>query len=180
MAGATILETARLLLREWTLDDVDAFARIYADPEVMRHVGNYRPRTRDETIERKRKSLRHYAEHGFGMWAVCLRPGGEVIGRCGLEYLPGQATPEVEIGWLLAREHWGRGLATEAAKATLGYGFAVLRLPRIVARAIPSNTASIRIMEKLGMKPSRTVDANGEEMVLYAVERAEWGVEGSG
>ncbi|MBI1293020.1 GNAT family N-acetyltransferase [bacterium] len=165
----TILETARLSLREWSLDDVDRFAEIYADPEVMRFVGNYRPRTREETIERKLKSIRHYEAHGFGMWAVIDKESGALIGRAGLEYLDN----DVEIAWLLARDWWGRGLATEAARAVLGYGFGVLGLDRIVAAAIPENSASINVMRKLGMRQCGSRMAAGREMIVFEVFREE-------
>lgn len=166
---APVLETARLLLREWTLEDVDRFAEIYADPEVMRFVGNYRPRNREETIARKMKSIRHYAEHGFGMWAVVEKSSGLVIGRAGLETLD----DDVEVAWLLDKPWWGKGLATEAARASVGYGFAVLELRRIVAAAIPENEASINVMRKLGMTPCGTREAAGRTMVVYELLRSE-------
>jgi RimJ/RimL family protein N-acetyltransferase len=144
------------------LDDVDAFAAIYADAEVMRFVGVYRPRTREETIARTEQSLRHYAEHGFGMWAVLLRDGGAVVGRCGIEFQRG----ELDIGWLLAGPCWGKGLATEVAAATLALGLREIGRP-IVAVAIAENAASVRIMEKIGMHPDGGFVRDGREHVRY-------------
>lgn len=160
------LQTPRLILRPWTLNDVPAFARIYSDPQTMQYVGNGRPRTWEETVARTQLSIDHYARHGFGMGAVVDRGTGVVIGRCGLQYLPG--TEDVEIGWLIERGRWGEGLATEAAAAWLAWGFAgPLRLRRIVAVANPENTASTRIMEKIGMVLVGPSVAYGQPVVLY-------------
>ena len=164
------IETARLILREWSLADVDRFAEIYSDPEVMKYVGDRRPRTREETYRRKERSLADYREHGFGMWAVVRKEDGRIIGRCGLQYLD---DGEVEIGWLLERSAWGHGYAYEAARACIEYGLEELKLPRIVAVAMPDNTASVRLMEKLGMRLVGEGEYYGVKCVRYILEAAQ-------
>ncbi|HLF49323.1 MAG TPA: GNAT family N-acetyltransferase, partial [Methylomirabilota bacterium] len=116
----SILDTARLTLRPFTADDAEAHARLYADPEVTRYLGGaaaaaQHPKERSaRTIE---AFLRHWEEHGFGVWAVRERESGIVIGQCGLKYLPVTpgAAPDVEVLYALERRCWGRGLAAEAA-----------------------------------------------------------------
>ena len=95
----------------------------------------------------------HIAAHGFGFWAVEVLGTAPFIGFVGLQHVtfPAPFTPAVETGWRLAREHWGRGYATEAARAALAHGFGPLALPEVVAFAVPGNTASRRVMERMGM-----------------------------
>lgn len=121
------LETERLVLRPWRpAADLDALAAVNADAAVMRHVAPRRPLTRAETAEQLDGFVRHWEEHGFGLWAVVPRDGdGRAIGFAGLavpSFLP-QILPAVEVGWRLAPAWWGRGLATEAAGAAVAFGF---------------------------------------------------------
>lgn len=153
MTGITI-QTPRLLLREWRDSDREAFARINADPEVMR----YFPRTlsradSDHTIERIRE---HFARHGYGPWAVELtseNQSGECIGCIGLNVATFEAhfTPAVEILWRLSQAHQGRGYATEGARAALAYAFESPGLPEIVSFTVVDNHASRRVMQKIGL-----------------------------
>ena len=117
------METSRLLLRQWRDEDFDAYARICADPVVMRYMGNGgAPLTRGQAAERFASIQRHWRKHRFGLWAVEEKASGEFIGRIGLQHhedWPG--AHKVEVGWLLDRAYWGRGLATEAARASLTY-----------------------------------------------------------
>ena len=122
------LETARLRLRRWRDDDLDAYARICADPEVMRYMGG--PLTRDETERRIEKIVRGWEERGFGLWAVEDKTSGAFIGRIGLLYHEDWTEGEhkTEVGWLIERSRWGRGLATEGARASVRHGFETLGL----------------------------------------------------
>src|SRR5437868_11868257 len=138
MAGKIMLETERLLLREHTEDDAEAFHELNKDPEVTRYTGDGGPRT----VEEMRAILRthpiaDYARHGYGRWACVLKESGELIGFAGLKYLP--ELGEVDVGYRLRRNCWGRGLATEAARATLAYGFDRLKLERIIGLVDPDN-----------------------------------------
>ena len=125
------------------------------------------PAGRSEQFVRRQIAL--FEERAYCLWKMTLKGGGPVIGFCGLQPLP--ETAEIEIGWWLARIYWGRGLATEAARVALHDGFERAGIDRIVAIAQPANTASIRIMQKLGMAFERTTESRGIPVVLYSVAR---------
>lgn len=125
----------------------------------MRWVAPNRPLRRDETAQFLDRMVRHWDEHGFGLWAVVPRsePGARCIGFAGLaipSFLPA-VLPAVEVGWRIAPAWWGRGLATEAARASVEFGFERLGLRSIVSIIDPGNAASLRVAEKLGMRPGR-------------------------
>jgi RimJ/RimL family protein N-acetyltransferase len=164
------LTTSRLHLRPFTQADHEAIHAIYADPEVMRFVGHGPHRTTAETAT----ALRIYGEvlerRGFSFVAVTEREGGAVVGDGGLHPLGGQG-PDVELGYTLARDVWGRGYATELGRALVEHAFTVLRVPRVVAQVEPANAASRHVLEKLGMKESGLRTAYGRPHLLYAVER---------
>jgi ribosomal-protein-alanine N-acetyltransferase len=156
------IETPRLHFRRFTPDDLYALAVLRSDPDVMKHIGPRRPESIEEVQAALSKILAHWAQHGFGRWVLLSKPNKSVIGMCGLSYL--DDTGEVEIGYGLAKEYWGIGLASEAATAVMNYGFEQLRLDRIVAVVWPENIASIRVLEKLGMRKEAKL-YNG--VVLY-------------
>jgi RimJ/RimL family protein N-acetyltransferase len=139
------LGTKRLLLRPWRDEDVAAFAELSADPAVMEYL-----LPRPGWVDRKRA---HWLEHGFGQWVVELPGETSFIGVIGLETVSYEAhfTPAVEVAWRIARAYWGRGYATEAALASLDFGFEKLSLTEIVALTVPTNWRSRRVMERLGM-----------------------------
>jgi RimJ/RimL family protein N-acetyltransferase len=145
------LQTERLLLRRWRDSDREPFAHINADPRVM----EYFPATltREESSALIDRIEAYFAERAWGPWAAELRMTGELIGFIGLSVPAFEApfTPCVEIGWRLAAEHWGKGLATEGALAALHYGFTELHLPEIVSFTTVANLPSRRVMEKLAM-----------------------------
>ena len=152
------LETERLLLRPWRpAEDLDALAAINADPDVMRFVAPNRPLTRAETAAQLERFVAHWDQHGFGLWAVVPRlSDGRAVGFAGLaipSFLP-QILPAVEVGWRLASGSWGRGYATEAARASVAFGFERLGLRSIVSVIEPGNVRSLRVAEKLGMRPA--------------------------
>jgi RimJ/RimL family protein N-acetyltransferase len=163
------LETSRLRLRMFTPDDLDALALITGDAEVMKYLGVSGPRTREKTQNTIDAILRHWQNHGFGIWAIEHKVDRRLIGWCGLQML--EKTPEVEVAYLLAKEYWNQGLATEAARAAVEYGFNGLNLKRIVAIARPENVGSYRVMEKIGMKYERDAHYYNVDVVYYALER---------
>ena len=174
---STTLETERLRLRPFTLDDLPAHARLYADPDVTKWIadGPFLGAAAGERSERAvRRFVAHWREHGFGVWAIEERATGRVIGQCGLNTLELDETlepREVEILWALERASWERGYGTEAAKAALAYAFDVVGLDRIVALARPQNGPSRRIMDKLGLRWEKDVAAFGAPAVYYAIDR---------
>ena len=152
------LRTDRLLLRPWREDDLESFAALNADPAVMEHFA--RPLDRSESDAFVARIMAHFAREGFGFWAVEAPGAAPLVGFVGLARPAFEApfTPCVEIGWRLAREHWGKGYATEAARAALRYGFEQLSLDEIVAFTVPENVRSRAVMERIGMTRSADDD----------------------
>jgi RimJ/RimL family protein N-acetyltransferase len=147
----TELRTERLLLRQWLDADREAFACMNQDPLVMEHYPALLSRAEsDAGIDRIQA---HFAKHGFGLWAAEVRETGAFIGYIGLAVPRFEAafTPCIEIGWRLAHEYWGKGLATEGARAAVRCAFGDLGLAEIVSFTVPANVRSRRVMEKLGM-----------------------------
>jgi ribosomal-protein-alanine N-acetyltransferase len=169
--GLTILETERLILRCLTLDDLDALAALYRDPDVRK----YFPEgtlTREETREELEWIIDvYYGQYGFGLWATIDRETGELIGRSGLLPWTIDGSSEVEVAYLLAKAYWGRGLGTEAAKAVLEYGFERLRLSRLICLTHPLNEASIKVAGKIGMTLERETVMDGEPTLVYSKSR---------
>jgi RimJ/RimL family protein N-acetyltransferase len=150
-----VIETERLLLRAWQPSDEAPFAALNADPEVTRYLRG--PMRRDESDELVAQIRGHWQEHGFGLYAVEAKEGGAFAGFVGLaipSFLP-EVLPAVEVGWRLAREHWGKGYATEGARASLAHGFGELGLRQIISLIDPRNAASVRVAERLEMTRDR-------------------------
>jgi RimJ/RimL family protein N-acetyltransferase len=135
----------------------------------MRHLGDRGPLSREDAWRQLAMFAGHWSLRGYGMWAVEELAGGAFVGRVGLHYPEGW--PERELGWALARHHWGRGYAFEAATAALRIAFATLDWPRAVSLIAPSNVRSIRLAERLGERFERNLVVRGHEVSLYAVER---------
>jgi ribosomal-protein-alanine N-acetyltransferase len=146
-----MIETPRLRLRGWRSDDSEAFYRITSDPRVMEYFPA--PLSREESDALMARIEAHQTRHGFTFFAAELRATATFIGFIGMVHTPFEAhfTPCVEIGWRLGAEFWGQGLATEGAQAVLRFAFDEMKLPEIVALAVPANQRSRRVMEKLGM-----------------------------
>jgi RimJ/RimL family protein N-acetyltransferase len=156
--GGPVIDTERLRLRPWRrAEDLPALAALNADAEVMRWVAPHRPLRPEETAALLDRILAHWREHGFGLWAVQPREDDAgCIGFAGLavpSFLP-DVLPAVEVGWRLAPAWWGRGLGTEAARAGVAYGFGTLGLRSVVSIIDPGNARSLRVAEKLGMRPA--------------------------
>ncbi|EPJ85240.1 acetyltransferase, GNAT family protein [Pseudomonas sp. CFII64] len=177
------LESARLLMRQWRDDDLPAFAALCADPQVMRYFPA--PLTRLESAALIGRVRGHFAELGFGMWALERKDSGEFIGFTGLCVVGFDAhfTPAVEIGWRLAREHWGFGYASEAAWTALGCGFERLGLEQIVSFTAVSNLPSQKVMQAIGMLSDPTENFEHPKLptghplrphVLYRINRQQW------
>ena len=164
------IETERLLLRELRPDDLDDLAALFADPDVVRYVGDGQPAGRDEAQRALHSTLRRWQEQGFGRWAALDRKTGKFIGMGGFRSLFG--TPEVV--YHLAKENWGKGYATELAHAALRFGFEDRGFDRIVAIAKPQNTASIHVMEKLGMQYEKHARYYDIDVVQYQIRREDF------
>lgn len=166
LAAAQTHETARLRLRLVAGRDLDALAAMYADPEAMRYLGEGKTLTRAETWRAIAGMLGHWALRGYGMWAIELKATGEMIGRAG--FIDPEGWPEFELGWQVARSHWGNGYAPEAASFALGYARSVLARRRVASFIRPGNAPSIRVAEKLGMLPEGPIDLLGGPVIRYA------------
>lgn len=167
-----LLETERLVLRPKSLDDLPFMHRLLSDPAVMRFVGDG-PRSLQTVRELLLRHLEHQRVHGFSLWLVSERAGAEPIGDCGL--MPLDGGPEIEVGYRFVPSAWGRGYASEAAAAALRYGFDVAGLDEIVAVAYPENTASRRVMEKIGMTYDGRGIYYGNDSVRYVIRRVPGG-----
>lgn len=139
------LETVRYRLRLFGHDDVDFLAGLYADAEVMRYFPSVE--TRDYAAKHIEKFAAVYQANGYTLWAVEEKATGALVGRVGL--WPLDQTTEVELGYMIARSHWGHGAATETSAACLDYGLGHLRLPFIAAICVRENLGSRRVLEKL-------------------------------
>lgn len=167
----TSIETERLLLRPLQRSDMDLYyERIYGDDEVMRYLpaGKAIPR---ERFEQRIPAfmIEPWQTRGFAPWAVIHKADQEFIGHCGLN--PWPDSEEIEVLYALAKPWWGQGLASEAAQASIDYGFAQLGLPKIIAAAHVENIASQRVIEKLGMQLQDEHDWNGMRIKMYALTR---------
>ncbi len=166
LAAAQSHETARLRLRLYAERDLDALSAIYGDPEQMLHIGEGKPISRAETWRAIAASLGHWALRGYGMWAIELKATGEFVGRAG--FIDPEGWPEFELGWQVAREHWGRGYAPEAAAFALSFARTRLARKRVVSLIRPGNAASIRVAEKIGMAPDGRIELLGGPVIRYA------------
>jgi RimJ/RimL family protein N-acetyltransferase len=150
-----VIETERLLLRGWRADDAAPFAALNADSEVTRFLRG--PMTRAESDELLTRIRAHWDDQGFGLYALEVKASGAFAGFVGLaipSFLP-EVLPAVEVGWRLAREHWGNGYATEGARASVVHGFADLGLRQVISIIDPANAASVRVAQRLGMERGR-------------------------
>jgi RimJ/RimL family protein N-acetyltransferase len=170
-----MIETERLLLCMFRPEDLDDLAGLFRDPDVLKYVGDGKPVNREEADKALKSIIKHWETHGFGRWVVLDKKTHDFIGFGGLRSLFG--TPEV--AYHLAKAHWGKGLATELARASLRFGFEDRRFDRIVAIAKPENAASIHVMEKLGMRFEMNASYYNIDVVQYAINRKDFKLDGS-
>jgi RimJ/RimL family protein N-acetyltransferase len=163
------LETPRLRLRRFRGSDLDAYAEMSADAEVMKYIGTGVTFNRNEAWRSIASMLGHWQLLGYGMWAVERKDSGALVGRAGFLDPPGW--PGFEVGWVLGRAHWGHGFATEAARATLDYAFDVLKRERVISLIREGNERSIRVAEKLGERYAGEVELLGSKARVYEVRR---------
>jgi RimJ/RimL family protein N-acetyltransferase len=166
------LTTERLLLRMFRQDDFEGYARMLADPEVTRYLGDGKPVARPAAWRQMAMLIGHWQLRGYGLWAVEEQGSGTLIGRIGI-FNP-EGWPGVEVGWMLRRESWGQGLATEGARAALAYAFTELNQPHIVSLIRPNNLASIRVAEKLGEALEDSIDMYGKQALVYGISQEKW------
>jgi RimJ/RimL family protein N-acetyltransferase len=172
------IEATRLTLRRPVPSDVHPLAEINADPEVRKYIGDGRPRSFEQTAEGIARAIREWDERGYGLFAVDRRDTGEFIGWVALTEpttVP-EVLPAIEIGWILGRQHWGQGFATEAAREALRFGFESCGFDPIISIRHVENEASRRVMEKLGLHFDfqTTVPSLGQPVAVHSISRAEF------
>jgi len=180
---APAFETQRLRLRTWQSGDRPAFVEMNQDPKVMRHFpGPYSTERSNSLVD---KFMEHHEKHGFTVWALERKDTGQFIGFTGIVWIPYELpfTPAVEIAWRLVSEHWGLGFATEAAHKSLDLAFNQFGIKEVVAMTTPGNTASLRVMQKLGMShtpnddfdhPNVPEDSRLRRHVLYRLRKQDF------
>jgi len=175
--------TERLLLRAWRDGDLPALVALNADAEVMRHFPS--PLDAEQSVQLLARIRAHFAEHGFGFWALERRDTGELIGVTGLAHVGFDApfVPAVEVGWRLARAHWRQGYASEAARASMAVAFERLALDEVLSFTVPANLPSQAVMRSIGMQRDAAADflhprvPEGHPLqrhVLYRIRRVQW------
>ena len=177
----TELETERLVLRPPRLEDAADLAAVYGDPETVRFIGDGSTATEEQIEEGISRWLERWEATGLGLFAMESRETGRVIGRSGfLVWDTGDWTPassadageraDVELGWMIAREHWGHGFATEAALALRDWGIRDRGLTRLISLIRPGNVRSVRVAEKIGERHEGEIVMGGRPAMLYALE----------
>jgi RimJ/RimL family protein N-acetyltransferase len=166
-----ILETERLLVREFVPEDAKALASFYGDPEVMRFIGSGATRSPEETARQIGVWQRLYREWGYGLWATAQRETGELVGRCGLLRWQVDDRTEIEVGYLIGRGFWGRGYGLEAARGIKEWAFERLDVSRVVSMIYPQNLPSIRVAEANGMRHLADIERDGRLILMYGVDR---------
>lgn len=165
-----ILETDRLILREFIPQDAEELYNLNKDPEVIRYTGDKPFKDKQEANDFL-KSYKDYTVHGFGRWAVIHKDSVEFLGWCGLKI---NEEGHIDLGFRFFRREWNKGYATEAAKACLTYGFETIHMETIIGRAAKNNTASLRVLEKIGMKFWQEGTCHGITNAQYFFITKEW------
>jgi RimJ/RimL family protein N-acetyltransferase len=170
MIDVPALETPRLRMRGWRNGDLDGYAPMCADAEVMRYIGTGATQTRNEAWRAMSAFLGHWALRGFGMWALERKDTGVLVGRAG--FIEPEGWPGFELGWLLGREHWGHGYAVEAGRAALDWGRESLKRDRVISLIRPENTRSIKVAERLGESFREEIAFLGGKARVYELRLA--------
>ena len=167
-----MIETERLLMRRFTTGDLDKLIELRSDEEVIKYIGRRTLQNPEALAKRLQFYTDCYQKYGFGMSAIIWKETGEMFGWSGLQPLDG--TDEIEVGYGMIKEFWGKGIGFECAKAWLEFGFKEKNLERIVAVASPENVGSWRIMEKCGMKREKIEKHYNMECVFYGISKEEF------
>ena len=162
------LETERLLLRMFRNDDFEAYHAMCGDTEVMEFIGDGKALTRLEAWRQIAAMLGHWQLRGYGSWALEEKSSGRLLGRAG--FINPEGWPELEIGWMLGRESWGRGYATEAARAALEHGRSAFGFTRVTSLIAPQNIRSIRVAERIGGREESGIEFLGKTLRVYGYD----------
>ena len=162
-----IIETERLILRELSMADEEGMLRLHSNPQVQQYTGEDLITALEGIHDKIKEKMDEYEQYGYGRWCTLLKDGQQFVGWAGLSYLP--EFDEIDLGYRFLPEYWGIGIATEASRAILAYGFDTLQLKRIIAIAMKEHKASIRVMEKVGMQFEKFApyEAGSEDAIWY-------------
>ncbi|AFZ34921.1 GCN5-related N-acetyltransferase [Stanieria cyanosphaera PCC 7437] len=165
-----ILETKRLILREMNLNDLDNLFKVLSDPETMK----FYPKPCDLFMTQAwiERNIQRYTQQGIGLWGLILKENNQLIGDCGLVRQKIDHVAEIEIGYHVRRDLWGRGLATEAVQACRDYGFKQLGCNKLICLIRPGNIASRRVAEKSGMRLIKQIQWHNQPTSVYEIERS--------
>ncbi|MEZ5016434.1 MAG: GNAT family N-acetyltransferase [Flavipsychrobacter sp.] len=161
----TIATTERLLINTWQQTDIPHYAALVSNPEVMRYIGDGHTPTYEEAKAYVLKSMKSYEDNGWSRFPIFLKETEELIGFCGYMAIDNR----IDFGWRLAQQHWGKGYATEAAKAVLKLGINLFHFPEITCVVYQENIASIRVIEKLGIPFDKDITLNGNQAKQYVL-----------
>ncbi|HSE42265.1 MAG TPA: GNAT family N-acetyltransferase [Acidobacteriota bacterium] len=164
------IHTDRLLLRSFRDSDINEYAEMCGDTEVMRYLSNGQPMNRENAWRHMAMIIGHWHFRGFGLWAAELKETGELAGRIGC-WQP-EGWPGLEVGWTLKQKFWGKGLAFEGAKASLCYAFETLNADRVISIIHPENIRSIKLAKRLGEHFDKVAEVKGSLVHIYAIDRA--------
>jgi RimJ/RimL family protein N-acetyltransferase len=166
------LETNRLTLRMLRDSDLDAYAEMCADPEVMRFIGDGQPMARPMAWRNLAMMVGHWSLRGYGLWAAEEKSSGVLVGRIG--FWNPEGWPGFELGWMLRRSFWGQGYATEGARIALYFAFTQLEQPHVISLIHPENAASIRVAQRLGEGLLGPTEVMGKPALVFRITREEW------
>ena len=169
MAENMVLETKRLILREMTLNDEESLLKVFSNSEAMQ----FYPKPFDCQMTQTwiERNMQRYSQDGFGLWALVLKESGECIGDCGLVVQEVDGVEEVEVGYHVRRDLWGKGYATEAAQCCQVYGFNRLGFKKLISLIHPANIASRRVAEKNAMRLVKELNWKDRLVYVYVIER---------
>ena len=170
--ASIILETARLRLEPWAPAHLDGLSAMASDPRVMHYLSGVK--SREETAVSIERQQEKWAAHGFGWWSFLDKATGDLVGAGCIQHLAGNVENPLEVGWRLRSERWGQGYATEAARSMGSFAFDQLKVPVLTAVAVPENTASRRVMERLGMRFRGIEHWYDMDVATYEITAADW------
>jgi len=163
------LRTPHLLLRAWTPDDAETWFSIMQEDGILRYFQNPAPPPREKADAYMARHLAHWEQYGYGHWAVVTQDDALIVGWTGLEHL--RELGETEVAYLLSKRVWGHGYASEAACAAIRFGFETVRLDSIIGLVAEDNSASIRVLEKCGLRFADRVTVWGMSLRRYRIQR---------
>ncbi|AFY88294.1 GCN5-related N-acetyltransferase [Chroococcidiopsis thermalis PCC 7203] len=167
------IHTSRLKLRPYVKEDLDDLHRIFIDPQVRRYLCDDKIMPREWVATEIENNTKCFEQHGFGQWSILLKDNSELIGFCGFRFFYDNP-PELQLLYGLSPQYWGQGLATEAATAMIQYGFTEHKFQQIITNTDVENIASVRVMERIGMRFVQRANKEGLDVLYYAISREEY------